>query len=212
MIWYTRLMPLILMAIAAITGILFLKKQTIGLKLVTVICIFNFVSDLIGNLIGLYNLNNHWLYNVSDFLRNETWLLFYFLYFKNEKFYGQLIKMFLWIYPVIFFITQYYQSIFILQSISYICGGILIITCCFLFYLYEFQKTETENIFESPYFWFSTGLIIYYALNVPFLGLLPWLLNHASTFVNYYFYVCVLGSSLLLSLFKIKGFLCLKMK
>lgn len=200
------------MAIAAITGILFLKKQTIGLKLVTIICIFNLISDLIGNLIGLYNLNNHWLYNVSDFFRNELWLFFYFLNFKEVKFYKSILHLFLLIYPLIFTFTQFYQSIFILQSISYISGGILIISCCFLYYLHEFQKTNEDNIFNSPNFWFSTGLIIYYALNVPFLGLLPWLLNHASTFVNYYFYVCVLGSSLLLSVFKIKGFLCLKMK
>jgi hypothetical protein len=207
MIFYTRILPLLLLAIAAFIALYYWKKNSTALKIAAIICLLNFVSELVGNIMSVQNIKNAWLYNISDVSRYLLWFSYFFFFFTNQ--YQKRYALFLAVtFSITYLAVNFFQSIIEFQTISFIAGGIMLLSCCFIFLYNEYQSNSTENIRYNPHFWISLGLLIYYALNLPFIGLYNWLFKHAAQFSKIYFYICVMGSSLLLSIFMIKAFTC----
>lgn len=208
MIFYTRILPLLLLAIGAFLGLRYFYRYDKLMKIVAVICVFNFVSELVGNTLGLMNVNNYLWYNPSDAIRFSLWYYFFYLLFESP-FQKKFAAILLFTFPILWILNCNYQSIASqLLSFSFVVGGLFLIFLCFIALFNEYRNTSTEPLFKASHFWITMGLLLYYALNLPFIGLLNWLHNHSASFVRLYFYICVLGSSIILSLFMIKSFLC----
>ena len=207
MFFYTRILPLLLMAVAAFFAMYRFNRNDMPVKIAAIICVFNLLSDVTGNILGMQQIKNIWWYNGSDLIRYILWLYFFYLIFETPL-QKKMAGVFLIVFPVIWIAVNFFQPITQLQTGSFITGGILIIICCFVFLFNEYQKDTTAKLNKNPFFWISTGLLIYYSLNLPFIGLYNWLRLHSASFTKLYFYICVLGSSLVLSILMIKAFVC----
>lgn len=207
MIFYTRILPILLLGAAAFFAIYHFKKFDRPVKIAAISCVFNFLSDVTGNILGMLHIKNMWWYNGSDFFRYALWLYFFYLIFE-KLFQRKMALTFIVLFPVTWITVNFFQPITQLQTASFITGGLMLIVCCFSFLLNEYQKDTTAKLNKNPLFWISIGLLIYYSLNLPFIGLYNWLRLHAASFTKLYFYICVLGSSFLLSILMIKAFVC----
>jgi len=207
MIFYTRILPILLLAAAAFFAIYHFKKFDRPVKIAAIICIFNFLSDVTGNVLGMQHIKNMWWYNGSDFIRYALWFYFFCGVFE-KPFQRRMARFFLILFPLTWITVNFFQPITQLQTISFITGGVMLAICCFVFLFNEYQKDTTLNLYKNPLFWISMGLLIYYSLNLPFIGLYNWLRLHSASFTKLYFYICVLGSSFVLSILMIKAFVC----
>lgn len=204
---YTKVLPLALLGLAAILGIINWKKLEQPVKLAVVIAVFNVIIETAGHVMASNNSNNVWLYNLADALRYLLWFYYFFISFGAalQKKYA---ATFLFIFPVIYAVTIFMQPLSAFQTISFVSGGILLLSCCIVFLLNEYSSNNTEKLTNNPHFWICTGLLIYYALTLPFIGLYNTLFKTAPAFSKIYFLICVIGSSLILSIFMIKAFTC----
>ena len=205
--FYSRILPIILLAIVAIISTYSWSKSNLALKIVAIISLLNLLTEVLGNYMGYIGTNNIWLYNISDFIRFPLWFLFFNCTFTNlfQKKIG-LYSAFL--FPFLWLFLCFFQSISVFQTYSFIIGSMVLLLCCFLYLFNEYKSNSTESLFREPNLWVCLGLLIYYSLNLPFIGLYNWLYHISSQFALTYFYVCVVGSSLLLNLSLIIAFLC----
>lgn len=207
MFFYSRILPIILLGLVALFSTYSWSKSNRSLKIVTIISLMTFFSEVIGNYMGYLGINNIWLYNISDLLRFPLWFLFYHFTLStvNQK-KGALLLAY--IFPVFWLVLICFQNIRIFQTYSFIIGSILLLILCFLYLLNEYKSNSIESIFKNPTLWISLGLLLYYSLNLPFIGLYNWINSISSDFASTYFYICVIGSSLVLSVSLITAFIC----
>lgn len=206
MFFYTRVLPLLAMGVPIIIAALVWQRLNKPLRLAALICTMNLLFETSGNFLGYKNISNIWLYNFSDLMRFTLWLVFFYLIFIGRQ--SKFVFMLLMLFPCFWLLALWFQPVTEFQTLSFVIGSILILLCCFLFLLNEYQSESTERITLSAYFWICIGLLIYYSLNLPFIGLYNWLLESSLQFTSLYFKVCVIGSSIVLSLLMGKGFLC----
>lgn len=204
---YTRILPLTLMGLAVFVGLVRQHKLQKSVKIALLICIINLLSEIAGYMLTAKGYKNIWLYNIADVVRYQLWFLYYWASCQQQlqkKYYVYLIVAFLIVYGI----TLYYQPLAVFQTISFIGGGIMLLSCAVIFYMNEYRSTSTQKLTANPHFWISTGLLIYYTLNLPFIGLYNFLFKASPIISKSYFLVCVIGSSLILSSFMIKAFVC----
>lgn len=207
MLFYSRILPLILLGIVALISTYSWSKSARSLKIVTIISLLNFVFEMLGNYMGYLGINNIWLYNISDLIRFSLWFLFFYFSYSALK-QKQATLLFTVIFPITWILLLNIQSIDIFQTFSFIFGSILLLILCFLYLFNEYKSSSTESLFRNPSLWICLGLLFYYSLNLPFIGLYNWLNKFSSNFAMTYFYICVVGSSIFLSVSIIIAFLC----
>ncbi len=207
MLFYSRILPIILLGIVAVFSTYNWSKSDTSLKIVTLISLLSFLFEIIGNYMGYLGVNNIWLYNSSDLIRFPLWFLFYhFSFTALDQKKSALVLTF--IFPIFWVVLMYFQDIRLFQTYSFIVGSILLLILCFLYLLNEYRSSSTESLFKNPNLWICLGLLFYYSLNLPFIGLYNWINSISSHFALTYFYICVIGSSILLSLLTLTAFIC----
>lgn len=207
MLFYSRILPIILLGIAALISAYSWPKSALSLRIVAIISGMNFLFEVVGNYMGYLGINNIWLYNVSDLIRFPLWFMFFHFIFISPR-QKSITLLFAILFPILWIVLTFFQSISIFQTYSFIIGSILLLILCFLYLFNEYKSNSTESVFRNPTLWICLGLLFYYSLNLPFIGLYNWLNGISSNFTLTYFYICVIGSSILLSLLIIIAFLC----
>lgn len=207
MLFYSRILPIILLGLVALISTYNWSKSTLPLKIATIISLLNFTIEIIGNYMGYLEINNIWLYNISDLIRFPLWFLFFHLSLITSR-QKKITLLFTIVFPIVWLVLINFQEFAIFQTYSFILGSILLLILCFLYLLNEYKSNSTESAFRNPILWICLGLLFYYSLNLPFIGLYNWLNSISSDFTITYFYICVIGSSILLSVSMIIAFLC----
>jgi hypothetical protein len=207
MLFYSRILPIILLGIVALISTFSWSKSPLSLRIVTIISIMTFIFEVVGNYMGYLGINNIWLYNISDLIRFPLWFMFFYFSLSTSR-QKKTTLIFTFLYPIIWVGLNFFQDIGIFQTYSFILGSILLLILCFLYLLNEYKSNSTESVFKNPELWICLGLLFYYSLNLPFIGLYNLLNSISSSFTYTYFYICVVGSSILLSLSIITSFLC----
>lgn len=209
MFFYAKAAPLILIVLTAIVAGYKFKNSGYKYKIVAAICFFTALIELTGHVLAAKNSNNIWLYNVSDLIRYVLWLCFFYYSYRNGKIQKMILGLMFsyiiaWLCNLIML-----QPINIFQTNSFVYGGVLTLALAILYFVKEYRSDNTDDIFKQPDFWFCSGLIVYHAATQPFFGLYNWLFAHNQGFSKAYFLIAIIGSSLLLSITTIIGFLCL---
>ena len=80
-------------------------------------------------------------------------------------------------------------------------------------YLRElYTDEETQNIFRNPLFWFSIAFVIHFAVNIPYFGMLNYLVKNQLKFATRYYLIIMDGTICLYNILLTVGFLCMKAK
>ena len=164
-------------------------KALVILMLVTVIVEFG--SDYnIFPLIKIYD--NHWLYNISTVF--EFYFFSYFFYHVlKDSFSRNLIKIFVFAYPVILIISFLtIQKWYIFHTYTFILGILYLSILCLLYFRELYTDKDIKKLSTLPEFWIVIGLLIFTVGELPYMILLNSLNAHyvmASTFFRLYILV-----------------------
>jgi magnesium-transporting ATPase (P-type) len=172
--------------------------------------VFMALIDTSGTILAAYNIKTHFLYNI---LYTVNFVLIANFYYSQLSYpiVKRIARAFIYIFPLFVLANGLFiQGFSTLHTYSYVVGGSFIVAMA-VAYLWELYISEdTQNIFQNPAFWFSISWLLFFAVSVPYLGMLNYLWSKVQVFTTYYYYIVYIGASILYNLGLIIGFLCKK--
>lgn len=171
------------------------------------------ILETIASAIGFfYHIKNHFIFNIIYIL--ELLLVpFFFTYWLRRPWIKKVIRVYIIIFILFVLInTLWIQGFFTLQTYSFVLGGsfMLVLSVSYLWQL--FTSEESQNIFRDPIFWFSLAYLLYFAVSVPYLGMLNYLWTNYPSFTTLYYELIFDATICLFNVLLTIGFLCMKTK
>jgi hypothetical protein len=187
----------------------FIYAYPTNLRRLSVLWIFLFLLDLIGNILMQMHIKNHWVYNVFNWVWYPS--LAYLYYSElNSRLIKQIIVCFLIMFPIlVLWDSLTFESIKSMQSIATVLGGGFITFLAAGYFRQLYLSEQNDNITSNPWFWFSSGFVVYFAgASVPYIGMLNYLVEEYRDFAGMYYRYIYLCFAFILHLLIITGFLC----
>jgi len=204
--------PNIFVIAAGIVALIsFRRRFPLHFKTLLIFVFLYAVVDTIGNIMAaFYELPNHFLYNILYGIQYLVIAFFYYYILKNTSL-KKVILGFFFLFPLFFIVNScWIQGFYILQTYSIVLGGTFMLLFAIAYIWQVYTSLETQSIFRDPIFWFSLAWLFYYGLNVPYLGMLNYLLKNYPNFALEYYIKVIYVSDCLRSTLLIIGFLCKK--
>ena len=175
--------------------------------------IARYYVDTAGNIIARHNkLNNHFYYNLVWGVQYMVIAYFYY-YTLQSRVIKKIILGFFALFPIFFIINACcVQGFYTLQTYSIVLGASFMLLFAVSYIWQVYTSTETQSIFRDPVFWFSLAWLFYYGLNLPYLGMLNYLLENDPKFALRFYVRVIDFSDCLRNLLLIIGLLCKKKK
>jgi len=190
----------------------FRKTQILSYRWFAVFIVFISILETIENYMAFKSINNHFFFNII-FALELTLLPLFFKYWLHLLKVKKIITGFLFIFPVLLLVnTIWIQGFYTLQTYTYVLGGsfVLLLSVAYLRELYTDE--ETHNIFRNPVFWFCIAYLIYFAVFVPYFGMLNYLVKNQLEFATKYYLIIIDATICLYNILLTVGFLCMKVK
>jgi len=190
----------------------FRKTQPLSYRWFAVFIVVISILETIENYMAFRGINNHFFFNII-FAFELTLLPLFFNYWLHFLTVKKIITGFLFIFPVLLLVnTIWIQGFYTLQTYTYVLGGsfVLLLSVAYLRELYTDE--ETHNIFRNPVFWFSIAYLIYFAVFVPYFGMLNYLVKNQLEFAKNYYLIIIDATICLYNILLTVGFLCMKVK
>lgn len=197
--------------LSAITAIVMYKRQwPFHFRLLAIFIFVYAVMDTFGNILAYNDVVNHFYYNILHTLVFIVVPFFFYRQLQNNVL-KKIIRVYFIVFPLfvlldIFLLQNFYR----LLTYSYVLGGsmIMILSISYLWQLYT--REEILNIFLDAVFWFSLAYLFFFAVSVPYFGMLNYLLENHPEFTELYYRFIFDGAICLHNLFITVGFLCMK--
>ena len=178
------------------------KSRSINWKIFIVVWILTFLVEATGKILGRLGIHNIWLYNIFYIVFYPGIILLYADVFTGkriQKLVITIIALSLTIWAIIHWLSHT-NSQLNTYYITVSCSVIILLALSYLVTLF-LDKEITTPLKNDYYYWFSTGLIIYFVFNAVMLGMYtkiieskdPWLpqftfyAGHLITFVLHFF-------------------------
>ncbi len=175
MAWLKPLIHWGFLLIQLITAILAVrcwsKTKSFAWKIFIIVWTLTFLTETAGKIMGSFRIHNFWLYNLFDIIFYPGILLLYTVVFEKRK-----LK---WLTLVAAISLATWAILFLLLNglptlntyYSTVAGSFIILfTLVYLVQLFLDKETATP-LRQDPYYWFSTGFIIYFVFNSVMLGM-----------------------------------------
>lgn len=135
-------------------------------RILFVVIVMVTILETFGNYLSSNGKQNVIYYNLV-FVYLETLLLLYFFYnvFLNKKAkkYTALATVAFFLWAIVY--SVFFQSLFVFHSISYVIGGILLISFS-LYFFYGLMKEvwyQDKSLLSLPMFWIITMIMFFYS-------------------------------------------------
>lgn len=163
---YSQYLELIVVLIGAVRYGHFKNTQ---LKYVFyLICYIALNEFFAGVCYPLFKIPNYIPYNLY-YLVNYAFFIWWFMSLLKSRFRKTILKVFLGIYIICWFINAFFIQDFINTFLTYISIlGAIFVTVSICFYFVEMMAREViMNITRSPYFWVAFGLLVFCVTFLP---------------------------------------------
>jgi len=101
----------------------------------------------------------------------------------------------------------FFQGLFKFNNYSYSYGCMLVCICVMMYFLQLLHHTNPQPLTRIPMFWVSTGLLIYYACNFFYMGLLNYIIGVSMEIAKELFIIISVLNIAMYSLFSV-GIVC----
>lgn len=169
------------------------------------------VLETIANAIGYFGrMKNHFVWNTL-YAFQLTLVPYFFKSWLHRLSIKKIIGIYIYIFPLFVLInTLWIQGFFTLHTYNYIIGGsfILFLSVAYLGELYT--NEESRNILRNPVFWFSLAYLIYFAVSVPYLGMLNYVVINYPKFATLYYELIFEETNCVYNILLTIGLLCMK--
>lgn len=171
------------------------------------------ILETIANAVGFFGkMKNHFIWNIIYAIQ-LTLVPYFFRCWLHRLWIKKIIRVFVFVFPFLILInTLWIQGFFTLQTYNFVIGGsfILFLSVAYLGELYT--NEESKNILQNPVFWFSLAYLIYFAVSVPYLGMLNYLWTNYPSFATLYYELIFEGTNCLYNILLTIGFLCMRVR
>jgi hypothetical protein len=178
-----------------------------------ILLIFFFVSflvELTATILNFQSVNNLWLGNIFSLAECFFWGIIIRAWFPPGK-----IRVLILIFLFLFFSVWCYSTFIQLGLFQFnnymraVESVVFIFLSCFL--LFNVSLDTSEIIFKNPKFWFGSGLLIYFSLNLIVFGTVNFVLsNHTQLMIKTWVIHSI--TNIIANLLFTTGFLCIKRK
>lgn len=118
------------------------------------------------------------IYNVFTFLECLGFAWYYLLQATN-KVERTIIRLFIILFPITWYIMVIrINGLYKWDSLMQVIAAVFIICISLYYYFKLLVSEEIIDLKTQPGFWIATGMIIFYACNLPYLGMLDFLVRH----------------------------------
>jgi hypothetical protein len=197
--------------LACLTAIfVFRKSLPFSFRWFIIFVVFVSILETAANYMAFKHIRDHFLFNII-FAFQLILLPLFFKHWLRQVMIKKIITGYLLIFPLLLLInTIWIQGFYTLQTYTYAFGGsfVLLLSVAYLRELYT--DDETQNVFRNPVFWFNIAYLIYFAVSVPYFGMLNYLVENQLEFAAKYYVVIIDGTICLYNILLTIGFLCMK--
>lgn len=154
---------------ALIVGLYYLTQLTRSYKLVLLLLPVAIFCETYGLYIAVHHRDNAWLFNF--YLIIEVWLMgLAALFFVRNKNVQGIFLLLLIIETLIWTVNLYVNTIYQFANYSMISGCILL-TIMYIAVLLNNSIFSNKSILKQPVFWLSASSILYFACDIPYMGM-----------------------------------------
>ena len=202
---------LFFLGIAFVTSIVSFRSEVpVHLQLIAVLIILTLPIELMANFgFKLFHIKGYrdTLYNVFALAEFEFYGLFFYL-LNKENWVKKINLIFIYTFPIIWLCLTYFgKYISNWNSPASAIGGFFVVVFS-LFYIYNLSDSEPIiRISRHSEFWISLGLIIYYSFEIPYLGILNFLVKNYPSVSKILLYISYVFNSIMYCFFTY-AFLC----
>ncbi len=195
---------LITILISSLISVYNFNKLEKHLKAFSIFLLITLAVECVGYFLLKTNV---WLFNIFTALE----FVFYLLLFRHTLTSISQKKI------IIFFIAStilaslgnmlFFQGLFKFNNYSYSYGCMLICICVIMYLLQLLHHSNPQPLTHIPMFWISTGLLIFYACNFFYMGLLNYLISVSMEIAKELFMIISVLNIVMYSLFSV-GIIC----
>jgi hypothetical protein len=203
------LTPLLFIAFAAISGVLSFRQGLPYFLKIFVAFLWVMLSvEITGNILSFHGMHNQWLYNgfLLVMMLVLPFVYYHLLPYRNLR---KVILAYFFIFPVFVLVnTISWQPIQTLQTNNFVLGGTFNFLLAIAYFLHLYRSEDTNNILKDTGFWISSGLLLYFGVHIPMLGMMNYLWEKFPDFITSYFIYVTTIFSIILNLCFAIGYLC----
>lgn len=192
---------------------IFRKTLPLSYRWFILLIIILSILETVANAIGFFaRMKNHFVWNII-YVIQLTLVPYFFKFWLRRLWIKKIITIYIYIFPLSVLVnTLWIQGFFTLHTYNFVIGGsfILFLSVAYLGELYT--NEESQNILRNPVFWFSLAYLFYFAVSVPYLGMLNYLVTNYLSFATLYYEHIFERTNCLYNILLTIGFLCMKVK
>jgi hypothetical protein len=175
MLWFKPFINwgfLFVQLITAILAILCLNKsRSIVRKTFIAVWVLTFLVEVAGKIMGLYRINNIWLYNLFDIAFYPGIILIYADVFEKSRLkWAAILSAFCLVILAVTYLASRSNSSLNTYYTIFADSFIIFFALTYLVKLF-LDKEITTPLRNDPYYWFSAGFIVYFVFNAVMLGM-----------------------------------------
>jgi len=167
-------------AIAFLSSLPVHRLDIFPYRVISTVMALDLIVELWANIMwAQFHLSNLPVYNFA--MLAEFWLYaFYFGEVLRSRLVQRMIRVYLWLLPPVWLILAFFH-VRDWSSFFFVFGAIFTIILSAINYYQLFTAERLVRLSTSFEFWIATGLIIFYSISFPYLGMLNFLnKNHLS--------------------------------
>jgi hypothetical protein len=207
----TEFYTLFFVLLSAISALVAYRKTWhFSFRVLAIFIILYSVLDTAGNIMAFNNINNHFYYNLIHIALLMV-VPYFFCFQLLRPFFKKIIRVYFIVFPLFVLINiLWIQNFFTFLTYSYGLGGEFVILLTIGYFWQLHANEEGLNLFRDPVFWFSVAYLFYFAVTVPFFGMLTYLLQNVPQFTKLYYLSVYDITICVYNIFLTAGFLCMK--
>ena len=159
-------------AASVITGLLLVKKASpVWNKALVFFLMVTLFNEVLCYFLKKRAVNTIAFYNCYSYFRFPMLAWIYFDVLKKQRIQRPVFVSFL-VLTVLLFIFNlfFYKSFFVLHSSYFLAGGIYVIILSLIYTYSLMDKDSLQNPLREPFFWISSGFLLYFLGALPFIG------------------------------------------
>ena len=176
---------LISLFLAAVCSLIQFRQHAFHLKIIAALLVIDLFNELLAT-IGLPFLkhtfhvkNNMIVYNIFVLIQFMAYA-FYFFKVIQLLWFKKICIVFLLLFPLLWIISVWYVfGIYNWNSYIHVAGSAFTIIACAVFFYQLYTGDELVSLSKNTEFWIAAALFIFYTCNLPYTGMLNYLINNA---------------------------------
>jgi hypothetical protein len=194
---------LITIFISTLTGLYNYKRSALYLKAFALLLVLTTIIEITGH----FTKNNLWMFNLFGIVEFSTIILIYRSLFISSK-----LKKLLLFFTILLglgYLTSwvFFQGLNTFNNYNIAFSCVLVTITVLLYYHQLLKYNNPEPLVRVPMFWISTGILIFYACNIFFMGLLNYIMRVSMDLAIQLYNIIHILNIIMYSLYSI-GFIC----